>query len=278
MPCYYSGVKKYQAQNALEYQAGVTPAFAEQRCSAPAPVPPRRAPSHSRGSRSRKLTRRLFPPEPPAVAHTQAGAPDPGSRLQARGAARPGGKGALPARPSEPRPDGCRPLSPHPEGGGSAEVRRRPVTYLPRARGRDSLQATRERRPRREVDGPLRAASRGHVISPRVGKMAAPRAVNALWGGGECAPPRGRRRRSLVPSAGGEQPQSGLRRPERPRAAGLGAPRRLGLPRGRREHRGAGPGAVWGDSRARAPGAPRLTLPRFVEARWARTGFRSASL
>lgn len=91
MPCYYSGVKKYQAQNALEYQASVTPAFAEQRCSTPAPVPPRRAPSHSRGSRSRKLTRWLFPPEPPAVAHTQAGAPDPGSRLQARGAARPGG-------------------------------------------------------------------------------------------------------------------------------------------------------------------------------------------
>lgn len=114
-----------------------------------------------------------------------------------------GGKGALPARPAELRPDGCRPLSSRPEGTGSVQVRGRPVTYLPFARGRDSLQATPAQRPRREADGPLRAASRGHVILSRVAKMAAPRAVNALRGGGECAPPRGGGKRSLVSSAGG---------------------------------------------------------------------------
>lgn len=68
-----------------------------------------------------------------------------------------GGKGALPARPAELRPDGCRPLSSRPEGTGSVQVRGRPVTYLPFARGWDSLQATPAQRPDRS--GPPLAAT-----------------------------------------------------------------------------------------------------------------------
>lgn len=63
-----------------------------------------------------------------------------------------------------------------------------PALPCPNGRGRHSPHAARAQRPRREAGRlPPRPACRVHVIPPHAAKMAAPRAVNVLRGGGERA-------------------------------------------------------------------------------------------
>lgn len=246
MPCYYSGVKKYQAQNALEYQASVTPAFAEQRCSTPAPVPPRRAPSHSRGSRSRKLTRWLFPPEPPAVAHTQAGAPDPGCRREARrGRAAAGRKGGAAGPALRAAPWRLPPAEPSPRGRrqcwGAAAARHVPAACPRAGLASGDTRATAAAWGGRTAPGRL---PRPRDLAPRGqdgGAQSCQRAVGRRWvraaAGQEETQPR---------SLGGGRAAAERAPPARaPEGCGTGGPAEVGTP-------------------SRSPGAPRRGAWRCV--------------
>lgn len=246
---YYSGVRKYQVQKSLQYQAGVTPALAERRRSKAEPVPLRWGLSHSLASRSRKPPSTVIPAR--SRAHAGRGSGSWLRREARRGPAADGREGgaAGPARRAAPWRLPPAELSPWGQRQRSSEGTAR---HLPAVRPRAGLasgdtRATAAAVRRTDRSGPPLAATwfcpewprwRRPELSTRCGAEVSARHRGA---GGNAA--------SFLRRAGAAAER--LRQSERPRAAGLGAPREVGLPQGRREHRRAGPGAVWGESRAR---------------------------
>lgn len=170
---YYSGVRKYQVQKSLQYQAGVTPALAERRRSKAEPVPLRWGLSHSLASRSRKPPSTVIP----ARSRAHAGR---GSGSWLRREARRG-----------PAADGR-------EGGAAGPARRAAPWRLPPA----ELSPWGQRQ--RSSEGTARHLP---AVRPRVGLASGDtRATAAAWGV-RTAPGRLSRPRDFVPSGqdGGAQ-------------------------------------------------------------------------